>query len=52
MSHELQTIIALTLVAFAAAWLAWRWFGKRKKPGCGSDCGCDAQKITSALRRR
>jgi hypothetical protein len=52
MSSQLQTIIALTLVALAAACLAWRWFGKRKNAGCGSDCGCDAQKITSSLKRR
>ena len=52
MSPQLQTVVALALVALAAAWLGWRWFAKRKNPGCGSDCGCDAQKITSALKRR
>jgi len=41
MSATLQTFLALALVALAAVWLIWRSFGKRKKPGCGSE-GCGA----------
>jgi hypothetical protein len=39
-------------VALAAAWLSWRWVAKRKNAGCGSHCGCDAQKFTTSLKRR
>jgi hypothetical protein len=37
MSPSLQTIIALAIVALAAALLLRSWFGKRRKPGCGSE---------------
>ena len=52
MSAEFQTIAALAIVAIAATALVWRAFAKRKNPGCGSDCGYDAQKISASLKRR
>lgn len=52
MSPQLQSIITFALVGFAAAWLLWRWFAKRKNPGCGGECGCEAQKIIASLKRR
>lgn len=52
MSPQLQTTAALALVALAAAWLIWRWLAKRKNPGCGNECGCDAQKLSSKLKTR
>ncbi|MBI5766712.1 MAG: FeoB-associated Cys-rich membrane protein [Verrucomicrobia bacterium] len=52
MSPERQTIVALVIVALAAAWLGWRWLAKRKNPGCGGECGCDAQRINAKIKRR
>jgi hypothetical protein len=46
MSATLQTIIALTIVALAAALLLRSWFGKKKSPGCGSEsCGAVSPEI-------
>jgi membrane protein implicated in regulation of membrane protease activity len=51
MSPQLQTVLALALVALAAAWLGWRWFAKRKSPGCGGECGCPAVATKSKLAK-
>ena len=51
MSANLQTIVALTLVAIAASWLVLRAFAKKKNPGCGGDCGCPAQEFKSKLKQ-
>ena len=55
MSSTLQTIIALSLVALAAALLLRSWFGKKKSTGCGSDsCGAvspEIKKLRSKLPR-
>jgi len=40
MSHQFQTLSALLIAAVAAAWLVRRAVAKRRKPGCGGDCGC------------
>ncbi len=40
MTAEVQSLLALAVVAVAALWLARRAFAKRKHPGCGHDCGC------------
>jgi membrane protein implicated in regulation of membrane protease activity len=40
MTAEVQSLLALAVVAVAALWLARRAFAKRKNPGCGHDCGC------------
>jgi hypothetical protein len=45
MSAEHQTITALMLVAVAATWLVLRAIAKRRKPGCGHDCGCATQEL-------
>ena len=55
MSSSLQTIIALFIVAVAATLLLRSWFGKRRKPGCGSE-GCGAvspeiKKLQAKLKR-
>ena len=47
MSPALQSIFALALVAFAVIWLVRRSLAK-KKPGCGSDCGCASSEIKAA----
>jgi hypothetical protein len=50
MTAEIQTIIALALVAFAATWLVLRAIAKRKSPGCGGDCGCAASELKTKIR--
>jgi hypothetical protein len=55
LSSTLQTIIALAIVALAAALLLRSWFGKRRKPGCGSE-SCSAvspeiKKLQAKLKR-
>jgi hypothetical protein len=55
MSSELQTILALLVVAIAATWLVRRAIAKRKNPGCGSDCGAvspELKRLRSHLERR
>ncbi|MCX6945975.1 MAG: hypothetical protein WCL24_00315 [Verrucomicrobiota bacterium] len=46
MSPQVQTLLALALVALAATGLVWRAIVRRNHPGCGHDCSCPA----SALR--
>jgi len=45
MSPELQSIIALALVALASLWLIRRSLRRRRSSGCGSDCGCGVSKL-------
>ncbi len=40
MSPEVQTLVALAVVAVAAIWLALRALAKRRSPGCGHDRAC------------
>ena len=40
MTADVQSLLALAVVAVAALWLARRAFAKKKHPGCGHDCGC------------
>ena len=55
MSATIQTIIALSVVALAAALLLRTWFGKKKTPGCGSEsCGAvspEIKKLQARLKR-
>jgi hypothetical protein len=39
MTPQLQSVAALFIVALAATWLVWRML-RKKKSGCGGDCGC------------
>jgi len=55
MPPQLQTIIALVLVALAATLLVRSWVRKGRKPGCGSE-GCGAispeiKKLQARLRK-
>lgn len=47
MSSDFQTIAALVVVAVTIAWFVARAIGKRKDPGCGSDCGA----VSPAMRK-
>ena len=40
MTPDIQTIIALGLVAGAVFYFVRGWFVNRKKHGCGGGCGC------------
>jgi hypothetical protein len=48
MTPEIQTLVALGLVALAATWLVLRAFARRRQPGCGGDCGCPASEVKTA----
>lgn len=39
LSALLQQLAALAAVALAAGWLTARWLIRRRKAGCGGDCG-------------
>jgi hypothetical protein len=51
MTAEIQTLIALALVAVAATWLVLRALAKKKNPGCGGDCGCPTDELKAKLKR-
>ena len=48
MSANLQTVLALAIVALAATWLIARTVLKRKS-GCGGDCGCEASALKAKI---
>ena len=55
MNAELQTIAALLIVAFAAAWLVVRALKRKKRPGCGDDCGAlspEVKRLQARLKRQ
>ena len=51
MSADFQTIAALVVVAIAVTWLIVRAVAKRRNPGCGGDCGCEAVELKAKLKR-
>ena len=54
MSPQLQTIVALAVVALAAALLVRSWLNKKKQPGCGANCGAvspEMKRLQAKLRR-
>jgi FeoB-associated Cys-rich membrane protein len=54
MGPQLQTVIALALVALAATLLVRSWFNRKKSPGCGSDCGAvspELKRLQAKLKR-
>lgn len=55
MTPQIQTIIALALVALAAAWFVRRALAKKKNPGCGNDCSAvspEVKKLQAQLKHR
>jgi len=55
MTPEIQSTLALVIVAMAAIWLIARSVAKRRNPGCGSDCGAvspELKKLQSHLAKR
>jgi hypothetical protein len=51
MTDNLQTLLALLVVAVAFGLLVRGAWKKRRKPGCGGDCGCPADDFKKALKR-
>jgi hypothetical protein len=51
MSPQLQTALALTIVAVTVTWLILRVALKRKS-GCGGDCGCEASTLKAKVQKR
>lgn len=52
MTSDFQTVAALVVVAIAAAWLALRLVARKKKSGCGGDCGCPTSELKSRGKLR
>jgi hypothetical protein len=55
MSAELQTVLALAIVALAIAGLVARAIRRRRNPGCGSDCGAvspELKRLQAKLAQR
>ena len=52
MSSQIQTYVALAVVALAATGLVLRAIAKRKHPGCGSECGGEAEASAAASEWR
>jgi len=52
MSPQVQSYLALVVVAIAVAGLVWRFVAKRQKPGCGGECGCAASELKAKIRAK
>jgi hypothetical protein len=52
MTTGLQAHLALFIVVIAAAGLIWRPLARRKRPGCGGDCGCRTDDFKSGMRSK
>jgi hypothetical protein len=52
MSPQVQSYLALIVVAMAVAGLVWRYRRKRQKPGCGGECGCAASDLKPKFRAK
>lgn len=55
MSPQIQTIVALAIVAITAAWLVLRAVVKKKNSGCGGSCGAvspEIRKLQAHLKRQ
>ncbi len=51
MSSQLQSYVALAIVLVTVVLLVRHFFGAKKKPGCGGDCGCAADDFKEKLKR-
>jgi hypothetical protein len=51
MSPELQTTLALGIATLAVVFLLRSWFGKKKSPGCGGECGAVSPAIKEIQKR-
>ncbi len=51
MFANLQTPLALLVVAVTLALLVRSAWKKRRKPGCGGDCGCSTTDFKARLKK-
>ena len=51
MSYNWQTPIAIAVVLLALAALVRSAILKRKKPGCGGNCGCPTDELKARLKK-
>ena len=51
MSPQIQTFVALAIVAVTAAWLVLRALAKKKNPGCGGSCACPSAELKAKLKQ-
>jgi len=51
MSSDLQTPLALLVVAVTLGLLLRGAWKKRRKPGCGGDCGCPTDDFKARLKK-
>ncbi|HUJ43509.1 MAG TPA: hypothetical protein VLW52_07880 [Opitutaceae bacterium] len=51
MTFQVQTIAALLVVVFAAAWLVRRALLTRHQPGCGRECGAISPDARALLKK-
>jgi hypothetical protein len=51
MSDNIQTLLALVVVAVTLGLLVRGAWKKRSKPGCGGDCGCAADDFKKGLKK-
>jgi hypothetical protein len=55
MTPQVQSILALLVVAVAITWLVWRAVANRRNPGCGDSCGAispEVRRLQAHLKRR
>jgi hypothetical protein len=50
-SESIQTLLALVVVSVTLALLVRGAWKKRRKPGCGGDCGCPADDFKKGLKK-
>jgi FtsZ-interacting cell division protein ZipA len=48
---NLQTLLALLVVMITVVLLVHGAWKKRRKPGCGGDCGCPSQDLKTRLKK-
>ena len=51
MSSDLQSLAALAVVVLVLVAFVARGIAKRRHPGCGGDCGCEAVAVKRKLKR-
>lgn len=51
MTFDVQTVLALFVVAVTLGLLLRGAWKKRRKPGCGGDCGCPTDDFKGKLKK-
>lgn len=51
MNDNIQTLLALAVVAATVGLLVRGAWKKRRRPGCAGDCGCPADEFKKGLKK-